>query len=92
MAERFRCPACGFRVYNRRVRYCEKCKAALPPEFQYTEAELAKIEEERRKNEESVQRSRERRDVSVDFGSGWLGDGGAVGFGGDGGDGGGGCD
>lgn len=43
---RFRCPACGFAVFNRRLPACESCHAPLPAQFQFTAAERALIEED----------------------------------------------
>jgi ribosomal protein L37E len=48
---RFRCPACGFAVFNRRVAKCESCSAALPNEVRYTSEELKSIEAEHESNE-----------------------------------------
>jgi ribosomal protein L37E len=48
---RFRCPACGFAVYNRRVAKCESCSAALPAELRFTPEELKAIEAEHESNE-----------------------------------------
>jgi ribosomal protein L37E len=48
---RFRCPACGFAVYNRRVAKCESCSAALPPELRFTPEELKAVEAEHESNE-----------------------------------------
>ena len=48
---RFRCPACGFAVYNRRVVKCESCSAALPTELRFTSEELKSIEAEHESNE-----------------------------------------
>jgi threonine synthase len=39
----FRCPACGFTVFNRRVPRCEKCGEALPSDLRYSERDLALI-------------------------------------------------
>jgi hypothetical protein len=50
-AGRFRCPSCGFTVFNRRVAKCESCSAALPVELRFTSAELACIEAEHEVNE-----------------------------------------
>jgi hypothetical protein len=75
MSYPFKCPACGFRIFNRRLKRCEKCSAALPAEFQYTANELAKIEAERSENEASVRRMRERRDRACD--TSWGGEAGA---------------
>jgi hypothetical protein len=44
------CPACGFRVYNRRYPKCESCGAALPDSIVYSAVErhtLLMAEEER---------------------------------------------
>ena len=44
------CPACGFRVYNRRFPNCESCGAALPESLVYSASERHKLqmqEEER---------------------------------------------
>ncbi len=43
---RFRCPACGFTVFNRRVASCESCKALLPGDMMFSVKELARLEEE----------------------------------------------
>lgn len=45
-ANRFRCPACGFSVLNRRVTTCEACKAPLPSTLRFSEKELAQLAEE----------------------------------------------
>jgi len=45
-SSRFRCPACGFAVFNRRLASCESCKAPLPAGLRFTEADLARLEEE----------------------------------------------
>jgi|GEM_PF-6587569 hypothetical protein len=38
----FRCPACGFRVFNRAYPTCEGCSALLPSEFLFSKAEIAR--------------------------------------------------
>ncbi|MBV8618211.1 MAG: hypothetical protein JOY84_05050 [Curvibacter sp.] len=43
---RFKCPACGFSVFNRRVEVCESCRAPLPAEMRFSEGELAWLAEE----------------------------------------------
>jgi predicted ATP-dependent serine protease len=48
---RFRCPACGFAVYNRRVAKCESCSVALPNELRFTLEELKSIEAEHESHE-----------------------------------------
>lgn len=40
---RFRCPACGFRVFNRRLSHCERCAQPLPADLAYGPSELALI-------------------------------------------------
>ena len=44
-SSRFKCPACGFAVFNRRVATCESCKAPLPAAMKFTDTELARMEE-----------------------------------------------
>jgi ribosomal protein L37E len=44
------CPACGFRVFNRRYPKCESCGAALPESIVYSAVErytLQRADEER---------------------------------------------
>ena len=48
---RFRCPTCGFAVFNRRVAKCESCAAMLPTNFLFTPADLAFIDAEHERNE-----------------------------------------
>ncbi len=45
-SSRFRCPACGFAVFNRRLATCESCKAPLPASLRFTENDLARMEAE----------------------------------------------
>jgi hypothetical protein len=47
---RFRCPACGFAVFNRRVAACEACHAQLPAELGFTAADLARLAEDEARN------------------------------------------
>ena len=91
---RYRCPACNFPVFNRRVARCESCAAALPAGLLFTDAQIAGIDAEHARNEqmraELAKSSEQRRssdgaDFSFDLGSGD-----AVGDDGGGGDGGGG--
>ncbi len=37
------CPACGFRVFNRRYPKCESCGAELPPDIAYSDAERHRL-------------------------------------------------
>jgi len=43
---RFKCPTCGFAVFNRRVATCESCKTPLPAQLMFTSQELARLEQE----------------------------------------------
>ena len=52
---RFRCPACGFAVFNRRIAKCESCGGALPADLLYSPEELLMIEQEHAKNEKTRQ-------------------------------------
>lgn len=45
-SSRFKCPACGFTVFNRRVATCESCKAPLPADLRFTDNDLARLEAE----------------------------------------------
>ena len=45
-SSRFRCPACGFAVFNRRVAACESCKAPLPAGLMFSGKELARLRQE----------------------------------------------
>ncbi|MDO8283982.1 MAG: hypothetical protein Q7T69_03140 [Rhodoferax sp.] len=50
---RFRCPACGFTVFNRRLATCESCHASLPVALRFTAAELARLAEDEARNAET---------------------------------------
>jgi hypothetical protein len=52
---RFCCPACGFTVFNRRLKHCESCKAELPAALQFNAADLLRLEEESRRLEQARQ-------------------------------------
>lgn len=52
------CPACGFRVFNRRYPKCESCGKALPDTIVYTAAERAAIYESERLEHEALERER----------------------------------
>ncbi|WP_374429116.1 hypothetical protein [Ideonella dechloratans] len=43
-ASRFRCPACGFTVFNRRLTHCEACRAPLPESLRFDAPALARLE------------------------------------------------
>jgi uncharacterized Zn finger protein (UPF0148 family) len=48
---RYRCPACQFPVFNRRVGTCESCGRALPAGFVYSARQLEDIDAEHVRNE-----------------------------------------
>lgn len=47
---RFRCPACGFGVFNRRLATCEACHASLPTDLRFTPADLQRLSEDEARN------------------------------------------
>lgn len=67
----FRCPACNFAVFNRRVPKCEKCGRELPEDFRFSSRDLAllakeqarvdKARRELQRDREEEQRKREER-------------------------------
>src|SRR5712675_2089969 len=64
---KYRCPACGFQVFNRRFAKCESCGAALPGEMLFTAAERAALDtehERRRKEIESAKKKKHQRVAS----------------------------
>lgn len=48
---RYRCKACGFTIFNRRVRTCESCGADLPAELLFTPEQLQYVAAEDARNE-----------------------------------------
>ncbi len=42
-APRYACPQCGFAVFNRRVKSCESCHAALPESMLFSPADLDRL-------------------------------------------------
>ena len=48
---RFRCPACDFAIFNRRLAQCEACKAELPINLRFNAADLARLQVEADRNE-----------------------------------------
>lgn len=90
---RFRCPACSFPVFNRRVARCESCAAELPASLLFTTPQLAILDAEHARNEKAradlargarPRRSTDGSDIDFNFGDADAGDAG----GGDGGGGG----
>jgi len=58
----FRCPACNFAVFNRRVARCEKCGRELPQDRRFSPRDLALLAEEQARVDEArqdLQRERE---------------------------------
>jgi hypothetical protein len=47
---RYRCPACGFTIFNRRVTACEACHAPLPDTLRFSTADLARLAEDEARN------------------------------------------
>lgn len=39
----YKCPACGFQIYNRRVTKCEKCHQPLPADLLFSTTEVAAL-------------------------------------------------
>jgi DNA-directed RNA polymerase subunit RPC12/RpoP len=39
-ADRYRCPACNFRIYNRRSAHCEKCGEPIPDELLFAARDI----------------------------------------------------
>ncbi|MFZ2328268.1 MAG: hypothetical protein WAW73_15225 [Rhodoferax sp.] len=50
---RFRCPACGFTVFNRRLATCESCHANLSVGLRFTAADLVRLAEDEARNTET---------------------------------------
>ena len=48
---RFRCPACQFAIFNRRVPRCERCGATLPEALLFGAEDLQRLDEEGRRNQ-----------------------------------------
>jgi len=80
---RFRCPACSFSVFNRRVPRCESCTAELPASLLFTAPQLAVLDDELARNEKAradlargarPRRSAEGGDIDFDFGDADAGD------------------
>jgi hypothetical protein len=82
-ASRYRCPACGFQIFNRRIAKCESCGGVLPTSLLFTAQQIAALDAEHDRNRKTREtRARSERENSTSYG-------GDVSFGGDDG---GGCD
>lgn len=53
---KYRCPECGFQIFNRRVARCESCGSPLPEELLLTAEEKAALDAE---HEQSAKRRAE---------------------------------
>jgi DNA-directed RNA polymerase subunit RPC12/RpoP len=85
---KYRCPSCGFQIFNRRFPKCESCGATLPSELLFTPEEIAALDAEHEKSRrEREARARKAKRGRADYGG--EGFGGSWDSGGDG-DGGGG--
>jgi hypothetical protein len=82
---KFRCPACGFQVFNRRVAKCEACGGELPNDLLFTREDVAKLDAQHeltRKDREAQMRNARSHNVGGSSGGDGSGD---FGLGGDGG-------
>jgi hypothetical protein len=52
MNHRFKCPACGRSIFNRRNPSCEFCSASIPAELLYSVEQLALINADHERNEQ----------------------------------------
>ena len=52
---RFRCPACGFTVFNRRLSACESCKAPLPQSMQMDDGDRLRLAQDEERNAKARQ-------------------------------------
>jgi hypothetical protein len=85
---KYRCPACGFQIFNRRVRNCESCGAELPADLLLSPKEIAVLdaEQERSRKATEARRRKERQGGGGDLGGEGSWSGGNDGDGGGGGD------
>jgi len=88
-----RCPACGFRIFNRRYPMCESCKLPLPPELVYSREQILAMQTQEALEAKARANAKRKRDGAnsgdggdIDFGSigsdSSCGDGGGGGCGG----------
>ena len=73
---RFRCPACGFAIFNRRIKNCESCKVDLPPELLFTSQQIAELnaQHERSRKERAERELRDKQSETSWGGDGSCGD------------------
>lgn len=75
--DKFRCPACGFQIFNRRVTKCEGCGCELPSELLFSRDEVTKLDaqyELGRKEREAITRRARSHDLGGSSGIGSSGD------------------
>ena len=80
---RFRCPACGFAVFNRRVSRCESCAAELPIECRLTPREVTHMDADHARNEAAraeIRREADAREAARGRGDGGGGSVDSIGF------------
>ena len=61
MVSRFKCPACGFSFFNRRLQRCEKCQAILPGSMLFSDHDIDRI------NREALENEKKRREIARDL-------------------------
>jgi hypothetical protein len=79
---KYRCPACGFQIFNRRVAKCESCGAALPAELLLSAEGIAALDaahEKSKKERAARARVEKGADDSAEVGTFDFGNGGDVG-------------
>jgi hypothetical protein len=65
---KYRCPTCGFQIFNRRVRKCESCGGELPEDLLFSAKEVAAMdaEHERNRKERETQARKRKQSDSAD--------------------------
>jgi hypothetical protein len=87
MLTKYRCPSCGFQIFNRRVPKCESCGAMLPSELLFSQDQIAALNAEHEKNRKEraaralAVRGRGSSSEGGDVGTSWDFDGGGDGGG-----------
>jgi DNA-directed RNA polymerase subunit RPC12/RpoP len=78
-AVKYRCPDCGFRIFNRRVPKCESCGAKLPAELLLSPEGIAVLDaahEKSKKERAARARAEKGADDTAELGTFDFGDGG----------------
>jgi hypothetical protein len=65
---KYRCPACGFQIFNRRVAKCESCGVAVPRDLLLSAQEASKLDAryERGTKERDARLRRQRQSAGTD--------------------------